>query len=118
MSKVWMIVFEIHAVRKTQTASVPPPRPPFSSPGTKTEVKNKVSSAPSLTQPGFGFLCVFSSLREPSAPPRTATEGHATGTYYEKLLAPLLPRAGARGGGDEGGKSTELRFKLLAASQS
>ena len=62
-------------------------------------------------------VCVFASLREPIAPPRTATEGHATGTYYEKLLAPLLPRAGARGGGDEGGKSTELRFKRLVAIQ-
>ncbi len=75
-------------------------QPPFSSPGTKTEVKNKVSSAPSITQPGFGLLCVFASLREPSAPPRTASEGHATGTYYEKLLAPLLPlgREKRRGG--------------------
>jgi hypothetical protein len=33
-------------------------------------------------------------------------------------LAPLLPRAGARGGGDEGGKSTGGRLKWLDAIQS
>jgi hypothetical protein len=72
-----MIVFALHEVRKTQTASVPPHHPPgpFSSPTTKRGLKNKVSSAPSLTQPGFGFLCVFASLREPSArTSRIATE--------------------------------------------
>ena len=49
---------------------VRPPQSPgrFSSPTTKTEVKNKVCSAPSITQPGFGFLCVFVSLRESFAP--------------------------------------------------
>jgi len=33
-------------------------------------------------------------------------------------LAPLLPRAGARGGGDEGGKSTGGRLMLIDAIQS
>ena len=33
-------------------------------------------------------------------------------------LAPLLPRAGARGGGDEGGRSTGGRLKRLVALQS
>jgi hypothetical protein len=37
---------------------------------------------------------------------------------YGNVLAPLLPRAGVRGGGDEGAKSTWLRLKLLVAGQS
>ena len=69
-------------------AHLPPGR--FSSPTTKTEVKNKVSSAPSITQPGFGFLCVFVSLRESFAPlarpQRAMLRGHATESSW---LPPL-----------------------------
>ncbi len=52
--------------------------------------------------------------------PRTASEGQATGLLYGDVIlnclgSPSPAWVGARGGGDEGGKSTGLRLKQIGA---
>jgi hypothetical protein len=67
MSKVWRIFFEIHAVRKTQTASVHLPHPPTHSPPLGGEGEQRIDGEffPLGYQQGNFFLCVLASLREP-----------------------------------------------------
>ena len=62
-------LFVPYVVRKTQTASVHPPHPPTSSPPPCAEEVLRQVGVPlrALHKRVRGFLCVFSSLREPCA---------------------------------------------------
>jgi hypothetical protein len=75
--------FVPYVVRKTQTARVHPPHPPTPSPplGGEGELRKVEVTLQALHKRFRGFLCVFSSLREPS--------GQDTACFLR--LAPLFP---------------------------
>jgi len=75
--------FVPYVVRKTQAARVHPPHPPTPSPplGGEGELRKVEVTLQALHKRFRGFLCVFSSLREPSG---------QDGACFLRL-APLLP---------------------------
>jgi len=75
--------FVPYVVRKTQAARVHPPHPPTPSPplGGEGELRKVEVTLQALHKRFRGFLCVFSSLREPS--------GQDTACFLR--LAPLFP---------------------------
>ena len=95
----------LDVVRKTQTARVLPPHPPTPSPPPGGEGEIRLNTVhpyfPCLTaRSDGGYELIFK------------------GDTRYMLGTPSPAWAGARGGGDEGGKSTGLRSKLPAAGQS
>ena len=83
--------FVPYVVRKTQTARVHPPHPPPPSPplGGEGELRKVEVVLQALQKRVRGFLCVFSSLREPCA--------QDTACFLR--LAPLLPLGREQGAG-------------------
>ena len=96
--------FVPYVVRKTQTARVHPPHPPPPSPplGGEGELRKVEVALQALHKRVRGFLCVFSSLREPLEPlarPQRAMlrgidmlRGHAT----ERFLLPFARLGGSK----------------------